>query len=145
MSTLVLAEIPDPDISTTVTGDEFALVGVDNHIIDRGAMRVVSLNAAGTSIPDLDSAIFRACDHPFPFAMKGYPSNVASMTLEGKNGARIGRADIVKLDIMTSSSREIALIWRDAKTIDLRVRMLNGSRANSGKSLPKAYGMVIAR
>lgn len=143
MSTLVLAEIPDPDISTTVTGDEFALVGMDNHIIDRLAMRVVSLDASGASVPDLDSAIFRACDHPFPFAMESYPRNVAGVTVEGKNGARISRADIVKLDIMTTSGRKIALVWRYAKTIDLRVRMLNGPRADSRKGLPKADGMVV--
>ena len=131
MSTLVLAEIPDPDISTTVTRNKLALVRMNNHIIDRGAMRVIALNAASTSIPDLDSAIFRACNHPFAFAMKGYARNVAGMTFKGEDRARIGRADIVELNIVITGGCKIALVWRDTKTIDLRVRMLDGTGADS--------------
>lgn len=143
MSTLVLAEIPDPDISTTVTRDELALVGMDDHIVDRAAMRVVSLDAASTSIPDLDGAIFGACNHPFTFAMEGYARDVAGMTLKGKHRAGIGRADIVELDVVTTSGREIALVWRNAETVDLRVGVLDRTRADSRKSLPKADGMVV--
>lgn len=143
VSTLVLAEIPDSDISTTVTRNELALVGMDDHIVDRAAMRVVTLYAACASIPDLDSTIFRAGDHPFTFAMKGHARNVASMAFESEDRARIGRADIVKLDVVTTSGGEIALVWGYAETIDLRVRMLDGTRADSGKSLPEADGVVV--
>ena len=143
VTTLVLAEIPDPNISTTVTRNELALVGMDDHIVDGEAMRVVTLDATKTSIPDLDSAILRACDHPFPFAMEGYTRDIAGMTFEGEDRARIGRADIVKLDSVTTSGREIVLVWGDTETIDLGVRMVNGARADSRESLPKADGMVV--
>ena len=143
MSTFVLAEVPDPHISTTVTRDELALVGMDDHIVDRAAVRVVALDGTSTSIPDLDSAILRACDHPFAFAMKGYTRNIAGMAFESEYGAWIGRADIVKLDVVATSGREIALVRRDAETVDLGVRVLNGAGADSRKGLPEADRMVV--
>lgn len=143
MTALVLAEVPDPNIATTVTRNELALVGMDDHIVDGEAMSVVTLDATKTSIPDLDRAIFGACDHPFPLAMEGYTRNIAGMTLEGEDRAGIGRADIVKLDSVTTSRREIVLVWGDTETIDLGIRMLNRARADSRKSLPEADGMVV--
>jgi hypothetical protein len=53
---LVLCEVPDADISTSVAGDQFALVWMDHHVVHRDAMGVISLNVAATGIPDFHSS-----------------------------------------------------------------------------------------
>jgi hypothetical protein len=53
MAALVLAEVPNPYISAAVAGDELPLVRVNDYVVHRYAMRVVPLNVATSSIPDL--------------------------------------------------------------------------------------------
>ncbi len=54
MAAFVLAEIPDAYVSAAIAGDEFALVGVDNDIVDGNAVGVVALDVAAAGIPDFD-------------------------------------------------------------------------------------------
>jgi len=131
VSTLVLAQVPDTNVPSTVTADKLALVRMNDDIVDRNSVGVVALNAGGASIPDLDRAIFGASNHPFPLAVEGYAGDVAGVTFEGENGVRVRRLDIVELDILVSCSCEITLLRRDAKAVHLRVRMLNGTLAYS--------------
>ena len=46
VSALIVTEVPYHDYTSTIGTDEFALVGVDDHIIDRVVMSVVSLDKA---------------------------------------------------------------------------------------------------
>jgi hypothetical protein len=70
VSALVFAQVPDPDISSTVTANEFALIRMNDNIVDRNSMAVVTLISASAGIPDLDIAIFGASDHPFSLTVK---------------------------------------------------------------------------
>ena len=53
MAALVFAKIPNSNISAAVAGDEFALVGMNDYVIDLDAMRIISLNVAASGVPDL--------------------------------------------------------------------------------------------
>lgn len=53
MAALIFAKIPDADVSTTIAGDEFALIGMNDHVVDLDAMGVISLNVAASGVPDL--------------------------------------------------------------------------------------------
>ena len=105
MSTPIFAQVPDANVSSTVTADKLALVGMNDNIVDRNSMRIVALNTAGASVPNLNGAVFGASDHPFPLAVKSYASNVTGMTFESKDRVRIGRLDIVEFDIVSSGGR----------------------------------------
>jgi hypothetical protein len=67
---LVLSQVPDPHITTTVAANELSLIWVNDHIVDRNAMSVVALNIAGPRVPDLDRAILRRGDKPLGLAME---------------------------------------------------------------------------
>lgn len=56
MAAFVLAEVPDPHISAAVAGNELSLVWVNDDVVHRYAVRVVSLNVATTSVPDFDGS-----------------------------------------------------------------------------------------
>lgn len=56
VAAFVFAEIPDADVAASVAGDEFALVGVDDDVVDGDAVGVVSLDVAAASVPDFDGA-----------------------------------------------------------------------------------------
>lgn len=137
MRAVILGQIPDSDTSTTVAADDFTLVWVDDNVIDWAAVAVAALDGAAAGFPNLDSSILRAGNHPFALTVERNPSDVVGMTLEGQNWVRIRRFDIIELDAMMTSSCEESLVWRDAEAVDLRVRMLDGTRADSRKSLPE--------
>lgn len=58
MTALVLAQIPHPHSASPITADQFALVGMNNHIINRAAMIVIPLHTSTSGVPNLDRAIF---------------------------------------------------------------------------------------
>jgi len=58
------------------------LVGVDHDVVDRYAVAVISLHVSCPGVPDFDSAVFRASDHPFAFTVEGYSSDVACVAFE---------------------------------------------------------------
>lgn len=89
MSTFVLTQVPDANISAAVTANELALVWMNNNIVHGDSMGVVALNTGGASIPDLDSAIFGAGDHPLTLTVEGYAGDVATMAFEGENGVGV--------------------------------------------------------
>jgi len=73
------------------------------------------------------NTIFRTCDHPFSFAVERHASDVSCMAFECEHGSGIGRSDVVELDSVMTGSGQEALVWRNAKTIHLRVGMRDGS------------------
>ena len=56
MAALVLAEVPNPYVSAAVAGDELPLVRVNDDVVHRYAVRVVPLDVATSSVPDLDGS-----------------------------------------------------------------------------------------
>jgi hypothetical protein len=131
MSTTRLSKVPDADIATAVTADQFSLVRVNDHVVNRRAVDVVALDAATAGIPYFDGDVFRACNHPFPFTVESYACNIAGMTFECENGVRVAGFDVVELDIVVAGRRKVALVGSDAEAIDLRVGMLDCARADS--------------
>ena len=84
MRALVLAQIPYPNVAPAVATDELSLVGMDDNIIDRHTMAVISLNGPASGIPNLHSAIFGARDHPFAFAVKGNSGNISGVAFKSQ-------------------------------------------------------------
>jgi hypothetical protein len=101
-------------------------------------MGIASLDRATPSLPDLDCAIFRACDHPFSLAVECDARHVATVTLKSEEGIWICGFDVVEFDRVMASRSEEALVGRDAEAIDLRIRMLYRSRADAREGFPKA-------
>jgi len=83
---VVLRKVPNTDASTTIAADDLALVGMNDYIVDSYTVtvRVAPLNRTVASLPDLDCAIFRACDQPFTLTMKCDTRNIACMAFEGE-------------------------------------------------------------
>jgi hypothetical protein len=107
-------------------------------------MGITSLDRATPSLPDLDCAIFRACDHPFSLAVECDARHIATVTLKCEEGVWVCGFDVVEFDRVMASRSEESFVGRDAEAIDLGVRMLNRSRADAREGLPKAM-QTLAR
>lgn len=139
-----LTKIPHAHHTSLISTDELALVRVNDHIVDGSPVHVISLQTTCACIPDLDSAIFRAGDHPLAFAMERDTGDVVGVALEGHHRVGVCRLDIVKLDIIVASSREKAFVGSNAETVDLGVGVLNGSRADAGQRFPEAVAERVS-
>lgn len=144
MCALVLAQVPDPDITPTITRDNLPLIWMDDHVVDRNAVIIAPLDCSILRLPHFHPAIFRASYHPLSLAVEGNTCYVARMTREYHHRSWICGANIEKLDIVISSCSEVALVWGDAQAVHLGVRMLNRTMAYARKSFPKPDCMVIA-
>lgn len=91
----VRAQVEDSNIAASVCADYFALIWVDNHIVDGVAVRVVALNRACTCVPDFHGRVFRAGDHPFCLAMECDGCNVVAVTLKDHDRLRVRALDVV--------------------------------------------------
>lgn len=105
---------------------------------------IYPLYATRSRIPYLDRAVLGTGDHPFALAVKGHACDIPSVTVEGKKWIGVRGADVVEFDIVVASSSEVALVWRDAEAVDLRVWMLNCPGAYAREGFPKADGVVVA-
>lgn len=83
MATLVLSQIPDPYIATTIAAHKLPLIRMDHYIIYWHAVAIIPLDGALSCVPDLDRAVFRRCDHPFPLAVEGDACYVGGVPVEG--------------------------------------------------------------
>jgi hypothetical protein len=113
---------------------------MNNYVIDRRAMGIASLDRTTPGLPDLHCAIFRACDHPFSFAVECDTCDVACMAFEGEERVWVRRFDVVELDRMMASSGKEAFVRRDTEAINLGIRVLYCSRTNAREGFPKASG-----
>jgi hypothetical protein len=134
---VVLGEVPNTNTARFVTRNNFALVGVDNNIIDWVSVAVGTLNSATAGFPDLHTAILRACDHPLSLAVECNARDIVRVTFKGEESIGVGRLDIVEFDIVAARSSQESLVGRDAEAIDLRVGVLNGTGANTRESFPE--------
>lgn len=107
---LVIAQIPDHEYSAAISADQLALVGMDYDVVDRVVMGVVPLNGSRSCIPYSYSAVLRACNHPFPFAMECDACNVVGMAFEGHDCIWVARLDIVQPDDMPPRGSKVLLV-----------------------------------
>lgn len=138
MCAYTLTQVPDTHHTSSVTTDELALVRVNDYVVDRGSVDIVTLQTTGSGIPNLDRTIFRACHHPLALTVEGNTGNIVGVTLEGHDGIRIRGLNVKEFDIVMARSSKKALVGSNAQAVHLRVGVLNGARADSRESLPKA-------
>jgi hypothetical protein len=135
---LILAQIPDANIPSTITTNQLPLIRMDDHIIDRNTVRVVPLHVAAARIPDLDGAVFGRSHQPLGLAVERYAGDVARVAVEREDGIGVCGFDVVELDGVVAGSREVAFVGRDAETVYLGIGMGDGAGADARKSLPEA-------
>lgn len=114
MSAFALAEVPDTDIATTITTDEFTLVWMNDDVVDRISVLVVALNLARSSVPNAHGGVFRAGDHPLALAVESNAGDVVGVSLKFHDRVWIGRLDVVKAHHVSASCGEVFLVWGDA-------------------------------
>ena len=140
---LVLAEVPHAHVPRAITAHQFALVRVNDHIVDGAAMHVVALHGAGLAVPDLDRAVLGSGGDPLALDLEGHARHVGGVALERERRRRVGRADVVELDVRVAGCRDEALVGRDAEAVDLGLRVLDRARADAREGLPEADGVVV--
>ena len=138
MNTLALTQIPHANHATTITADQFRLIGVDDHVVDREVVPVVALKAAAADVPDLDRAVLGAGHHPLALTVKSNPGHIIGVPLKGHQGLRVAGLGIVELHIVVTRDSQVSLVGGDAQPIDLGIRVLDGPGADSRKCLPEA-------
>lgn len=143
MAAVVFGKIPDSNTARTIAAYDLALVRMNHNVIGGAPVVVASLDCSGSRLPDLDCAILGRCDHPFAFAMKSDSCDIASVAFERQERVGVRGLDVVELDGMMTSGSQVSLIRRDAEAIDLRVRMLNRTRADPGKSFPEPLEVLV--
>src|ERR1700735_949685 len=107
MGANTLAQIPDTHSASTVTANEFPLIRMNNHIVDRSLVNVVTLETAGTCIPDLDCPVFRTSHHPFPFTVEGDTGDIIRVAIEAHYRMGIGGFEVVELDRVVPPGGEV--------------------------------------
>lgn len=119
MRALVLTQIPNPNIPRLIATDQFALVRMDNHIVHRAPVRIVSLHARRTCVPNLDGPVFTRRHHPFPLAMETDTSNIVGVAFKLEHRVGICRLDVVELDGGVTSGSKKSFVGGDTEAIYL--------------------------
>lgn len=70
--------------------------------------------------------------------MESHTRDIVCVSLEGEDGRRIGRFDVIKLNGVMAGSGEVALVWGDAKAVYLAIWVGNCAGANATQGFPKA-------
>lgn len=144
MCAVVFGQVPDAYATTAVAADNLALVGMNDNIVDGGAVVVAALNGGRSRVPNLDGTVLGARNHPLAFAMKRNTRNVVGVALKYEKRIGVCRLNVKELDGVVAGDGEEALIGRYAETIDLRIGVLNGTGAYARKGFPESNGVVIA-
>lgn len=76
--------------------------------------------------------------------MKSYTSDIVCVTLEGEDGGRIGRFDVIKLNGVMTGCGKVSLIRGDAEAVNLAVWVRNCAGANATKGFPEAIWNGLA-
>lgn len=144
MGAFVLPKIPYSYVTASITCNKFSLVRMNYNIVDWMIVVVVALYTSSSSVPDLHRSVLRACDHPFPFTVKRCARDIPAVAIKCQDRCRVRGANVVKLDVMVACCCEPALIWGYAQSVDLRVGMLNRTRADARQSFPESDRMIVA-
>lgn len=63
--------------------------------------------------------------------MEANAGNVIGVSFESKDGIRVGRFNVVELDVEVPGGGEVALVGRNAETVDLGVGVLDCAGADA--------------
>lgn len=135
---IVLRQVPNADAAHAVTGDDFALVRVDDDVVGGAAVIVAALNLTGSGLPNLHGSILGARDHPLALTVECDAGDVAGVALEGQQWVWVGGLDIKELHGVVAGRGKVALVGGDAEAVDLRVWVLDGARADAGERFPES-------
>lgn len=125
MRTLVLAQIPYPNIPRLIATNQFPLVRMDYHIIHRAPVRIIPLHARRTGVPNLDGPVLTRRHHPFSLTVETDAGDVVGMAFELEHWVWVRGLDVVELHRGVASRSEESLVGGDAEAVYLRVRVLN--------------------
>lgn len=113
MSTLALSQIPDADVSTTICRYKLSLIGMDDHVVHRVCMLVMSLDQARSGVPDSDRHVLGTGHHPFALTVESHTGDIVGVTLECHYRLWIAGLDVVEPHHVTASCSEELLVWCD--------------------------------
>lgn len=113
MCASIFSQIPYPHATRPIAAYDFALIWVNDDVVGRGTVVVAPLYCARPGFPNLDVAILGARYHPFTFAVKGYSSDIARMSLKCKKRIGIRGFDIVQLHCVVAGRGKVPLVGRD--------------------------------
>lgn len=71
--------------------------------------------------------------------MESDARDIIRVTFKGHHRIRVRRFDIEQFDICVTRCCEVALVRRDAKSVNLRVRVLEGARTDAREGLPEPF------
>lgn len=108
-----LSKVPDSDVATSIRTHEFTLIRVDDHVVHRVGVLVVSLNQARSGVPDSDRHVLRAGDHPLALTVESHACDIVRVALKGHDRVRIGRLDVVEAHHVAAGSGKELLVWGD--------------------------------
>lgn len=114
MGALVLAEVPNSDVAGAIATDQFALVRMNDDVVDGAPVAVVALDGALVRVPDFHRAVFAASHHPLAFDVEGDAGNVAAVAFEGQDWRRVCRAYVVQLHFFAACCCQQPLVRRYA-------------------------------
>jgi hypothetical protein len=77
--------------------------------------------------------------------VESYARDVGGVSVEGEDGIGVGGFDVVELDRVVAGGREVALVGRDAKAVDLGVWVGDCAGADAAESFPEASGWLLVR
>jgi hypothetical protein len=140
VGTLVLAEIPDTHVAAPVAGDQFALVWMNDNVVDRHTVHVVPLHVSGARIPNLDGPVLRGSHQPLALAVKGDAGDVARVPVEGEDSVRVRGLDIVELDGVVPGGGQVTLVRRNAQAVHLGIWVGNRPGTYPRERFPEAEG-----
>jgi len=115
----VFGEIPNSNGAVLKTADELCLVGMQNDGIYRRATVVISLTTGRPDVPQLDGAVFRTGEHPFPFSLETERGNVCGVAFETGHGGRVAGVDLEEANVGIARSGEVLFVGRDGESVDL--------------------------
>lgn len=114
MSAFALTQIPNANVPPSVCGDELSLVWVDDHIVHRMCVLVMSLYQARSGIPDSDRHVLGTCHHPFALTVESHTGDIVGVTLEGHYRLRVAGFDVVEAYHVPAGRCEELFVWCDA-------------------------------
>lgn len=82
MRAFVFTQVPDTDGSSSIAGYQFALVWMNDNIVNWATMIMIALNRSRPHIPYLDSSVLGGSDYPFTFALESYSRDIPRVTFE---------------------------------------------------------------
>ena len=136
-------QIPNLDRTGLVRTQYLGLVGMEGDGIDRRLGIELARWVGTAQIPEDDGPIFRPAVQVPTIPLEAQARDRARVSLQGQDWVVIGRVvDLVQADGGVSRRRQELLIGSNFQSIDRRVGVTDGSRADAARCLPEAYLVI---